>query len=92
MKYLPILVLNIPICIILNYACDFIILSERIYPDTFKNPAIILLISAAVIVDMFIVYEILKRYKLVSKKSLLICLPGVVITWVLYYIIGYLKN
>ena len=87
MKLFKIFILNIPICIALNWVCILIILNQRIYPDTFKNPSIILLEIVAVIVNMYIVYEIMKHYNIVSKKSLIICLSGVVVTWCAYLLL-----
>lgn len=84
MKLLVVLLLNIIICITLNFVCIYIILQERIYPDTFRNPVIVFLMTTAIAIHAYIVYRILKYYDLLSKKSLAICMSGVVLTWASY--------
>jgi hypothetical protein len=87
MKLLTVFILNIPLCIVLNIAILFIALAKPGY-DSYLNPASILLILTAVGIQAFIIYRTLKYYDLNNRKSMIIGLSGVLITWVLRFVLN----
>jgi hypothetical protein len=73
-KLIVIGLLNIPICFVLYGACLLFVVSYRIQNENF-------LIAPALVLHAFINYKILKNYSLISRKSILMSVVSIIITW-----------
>ncbi len=91
MKLIALLILNIPICFGLLFGTVYLANQKKI-DYYFHNPLIVYLNVLAVIIDVLIALIIIYFLKLKSRKSSIIYMSGVVLTWILLYTIMFLGN